>query len=237
MRLRFIPIRGASHLLVVVLLVAGCRAHPGQLAISVVEGYIDARDVQQRGQELIGRPLETADGMFGRRHDTLHDLETGHTMLVFTERGRKESETYYLVDVCRNGQIGNLLKVKYNIEGVTDLHQNREIRNRVLGKSRAAAEADARLGPALRVVKSEENGQTICVYRPQGLLPKTYTDYCLLWYDRRNGVCVDNAMLGVIAGFLTDKLDAAHEEDYCPPAAPSSQPTSEPVKTGIATRK
>ena len=85
------------------------------------------------------------------------------------------------------------------------------------------AEVDAKLGKAVRVFKSEENGHTVCFYAPKGLIPKTYPAYSVLWYHRRLKVCTDNAMLGVIAGFTTDKLN---EIDEGSAGAPSSQTAS-----------
>lgn len=226
-RLPALTRRLIGRLLPVALVAGGCRAHPAHLAISLVEGYADAREVQERGGQLVGQPFESADTMFGPRHDTLHDPETTRRLLVYPEHKGREGETFFMVDVGPSGRIVNLLKVKFNIEGVTDLHQNKEIRAAAAGRSRSHVETSTRLGQPLLVLRSEENGQTICVYKPQGLIPKTYTDYCLAWYDGRTGRCTDNAMLGVIAGFATDRLEAAHQqEDGIPASQPSSMPAS-----------
>ena len=143
-----------------------------------------------------------------------------------------------MVDVGPSGRIVNLLKVKFNIEGVTDLHQNKEVRAAVAGRSRSHVETSTRLGQPLLVLRSEENGQTLCVYKPPGLIPKTYTDYCLLWYDARTGRCTDNAMLGVVAGFATDRLETVHQdEDGIPASQPSSMPASGPVRSDSEVRR
>jgi hypothetical protein len=210
-------------------LALACRAHPGQLAISLVEGYVDAHDIQERGPQLVGQPAATANAMLAPRVDTLDDLRTGHSLLVFLEPGRTVGETYFLVEVDRDDTIRNLLKVRFNIEGVTDLHENKEVRSAILGKRRPDAEAAGHLGAALRVLRSRENGHTIGLYKSRGLVPHTYVDYCAVWYDRRTGVCIDNAMLGVIAAFTTDRLEA--------PTGSSSQPaaTQPSAREGTAT--
>ena len=238
MRLPVLTRRLIGRLLPGLLIAGACRAHPAHLAISLVEGYADAREVQERGGQLIGQPVESADEMFGSRHDTLHDPESARRLLVYPEHKARKGETFYMVDVDPSGRITNLLKVKFNIEGVTDLHQNKEIRAAVAGKSRGEVETSTRLTKPLRVLRSEENGKTICVHKPQGLIPKTYTDYCLLWYDARTGRCVDNAMLGVIAGFATDRLEAAEgNDDGVPTSQPRSLPAATPIRSDTEARR
>ncbi len=182
----------------VLCLMAGCRAHPISLAITLAGDVVDREDVQAREPLLLGRPSSAADDMFGARHDTLYDRENGGKWLVYCEPGESLAESFYVVQVSPEDEILNLLKAKRNIDGLEDLYKLDEWEPLIVGANRAECESAIQFGESLYHLYSEATGYDTYFYDARNVLHTRGERYCILCFDP-DGRCWEARLLGVTA--------------------------------------
>ena len=177
--------------------IAGCRAHPVSLAITLIGDVVDDRDVKEREDALIGHPPSAADTMFGKRHDTLIDVAGNHQWIIYPEPGESLAESFYVV-VTRDDIITELFKCKRNIDGLEDLEHTREIENEAFGKSPEQCEAALRFEPPLLIMRSQASNVIARFYGARNWTHTRQARYCLLVFDQENR-CQEVRMIGVTA--------------------------------------
>jgi hypothetical protein len=176
----------------------GCRAHPISLAITLVGDAVDDRDNQQRKPKLVGRPMSAADEMFGRRHDTLVDVNIGLKWLIYPEPGESFAESFYVAEASREGTITGLFKCKRNIDGLEDVEKTKLLGGKVYGKPPSEAQAAGRLGDPLQIMRSEVTGAVARFYDARNWTHTRGARYCVLVFGPRD-LCEEVRFVGVTA--------------------------------------
>ena len=178
--------------------IIGCRAHPVSLALTLAGDVVDRQDLTEREPLLIGEEVWAADAMFGPRHDTLIDRQTGGMWLVYAEPEERFAESYYVVEVSPDGEIANLFKVKRNIDGLEDLYRIRKMTRKVVGADRAESEKALGLGEPVLHFFSTATGYDAYFYDARDLSHTRGERYCILCFDPR-GLCWEVRMVGMTA--------------------------------------
>ena len=180
------------------LVAAGCRAHPISLAITLAGDVLDREDVSAREPLLVSQPSSAADGMFGPRHDTLFDVNSKGKWLLYAEPGETLAESYYVVEVDGNDTIVNLFKVKRNIDGLEDMYKIDEMTPRIVGADRKECEDAVGLDAPQYVMYSSATGYEACFYDFRNLTHTRGERYCILCFDP-DGRCWEVRLVGVTA--------------------------------------
>ncbi|MFQ5490144.1 MAG: hypothetical protein ACE5GE_05420 [Phycisphaerae bacterium] len=191
------PIASAGALALLVAL-AGCRAHPISLAISLAGDVVDREDVSAREPLLVGKPATAADEMFGPRHDTLYDRRSPGRWQVYAESGEPMAESFYVVEVGPDESIENLFKVKRNIDGLEDLRSISQLSSRVIGADLAECEQEAGLGERQFVMYSQATGYDAYFYDARDLTHTRGERYWIFCFDP-HGRCWEVRRVGVTA--------------------------------------
>lgn len=177
---------------------AGCRAHPASLAITVIGDVVDDRDVKARQTALLGRPVSAADEMFGKRHDTLIDINNDYRWVIYPEPGEQFAESFYVVEASPDQRVIGLFKCKRNIDGLEDIYKTRELEQKLLGLSPVDCEAAANLSPPVQVFRSEASGVVARIYNARDWTHTRGDRYCLLVFGPNN-LCGEVRFIGVTA--------------------------------------
>jgi hypothetical protein len=184
---------------------AGCRAHPGSLAMMLVGDAINDADVKDRRDLLMGKPEKAADSMFGQRLETLVDADRqGVSMIFYPVQGDILHSSRYIVEV-ENGAIVVFAKTKQNIDGVEDLVHNADLEKKLIGKAPAECSQEGNLGAPLRTLRSREKGQVLRVYDVRHWTDFQGARYCVLRFDGRDR-CRSVALIGVSAATRADPI-------------------------------
>ena len=178
--------------------VCGCRAHPLSLAISVVGDVVDDRDIQQRKPSLLGKPSSAADAMFGKRHDTLVEVNTGSKWLIYPELGERLAESFYVAETTKDGTINGLFKCKRDIDGLEDVEKTRFVGERVYGKTPSEAQAAADLHDPVLIMRSQESGAIARIHDARNWTHTRGARYCVLVFGPRD-LCEEVRFVGVTA--------------------------------------
>ena len=59
-----------------VVLTIACSSNPATMSFALIGQMVDAAELKKFEPELIGQPPEAADKVFGRRFDTLGDVDS-----------------------------------------------------------------------------------------------------------------------------------------------------------------
>jgi hypothetical protein len=184
---------------------AGCRAHPGSLAMMLVGDAINDADVKDRRDLLMGKPEKAADSMFGQRLETLVDSDRqGVSMIFYPVQGDILHSSRYIVEV-ENGAIVVFAKTKQNIDGVEDLVHNADLEKKLIGKAPAECSQEGNLGAPLRTLRSREKSQVLRVYDVRHWTDFQGARYCVLRFDGSDR-CRSVALIGVSAATRADPI-------------------------------
>jgi hypothetical protein len=193
--------RWAAAFLLLSLAVAGgfaCRAHPISLAITLVGDVVDDADIEKRKPLLVGKPSSAADQMFGRRHDTLVEVNTGCKWIIYPEPGERLAESFYVAEASAQDVITGLFKCKANIDGLEDVEKTRALAPRVYGRTPAEAQAAADLKDPLMVMHSEVSGAIARIYDARNWSHTRGPRYCVLVFGQKD-LCEEVRFVGVTA--------------------------------------
>ncbi|MBN1554149.1 MAG: hypothetical protein JXA11_05355 [Phycisphaerae bacterium] len=193
-----------------ILVLGGCRAHPVSLASLIAGDAVNDADVKDRREKLMGRKEAAADEMFGRRLETLVDVDRPDVKIIFYPvKLDLFKKSRYIVEL-EDGVIVVFSKTKQNIDGVEDMIHDANLERKLKGKTPAQCSRDGELGQPLRTLRSKEKGQLLRIYDIRHWSDFLGARYCVLRFDQ-NDRCEDITLLGVSA--TTKKDPIRREED------------------------
>jgi hypothetical protein len=187
------------------LVAGGCRAYPTSLATMVAGDAINDVDVKDRRDKLIGKDEATADTMFGKRLETLVDVENPNASLIFYPVKLDPLKTSRYVVELQDGVIIVFAKTKQNIDGVEDLIHDARLEKKLVGKTPPQCSKDGDLGQPLRTLRSREKDQLLRVYDIRHWTDFQGARYCLLRFDSSDR-CEDVTLMGVSAATKKDPI-------------------------------
>ncbi len=183
----------------------GCRSHPVSLATKIAGDAINDADVKDRRSKLIGKDEAAADKMFGRRLETLIDVERPDVSVIFYPvKNDLFKKSRYIVEL-EDGVIVVFAKTKQNIDGIEDLIHDANLERKLIGKTPTQCSKDGDLGEPLRTFRSREKGQVLRVYDIRHWSDFLGARYCVLRFDRSDR-CEDVTLTGVSASTRKDPL-------------------------------
>lgn len=177
---------------------AGCRAHPISLALTLAGDVIDGQEIDTMEPALLGEPAAAADEIFGLRHDTLIDRQTGGRWLVYAEAREDMAESFYVVETAPDETITNLFKCKRNIDGLEDLYKIRELEHKTIGATREECEQLGSLGEPIYHLFSTATGYEAYFYDARNITHTRLARYWILCLDPQER-CWEIRMIGVTA--------------------------------------
>lgn len=182
-------------------LVAGCRAHPGSLAIMFIGDAISDSDVKKRAPDLIGEPASAADKMFGEREETI-EMPDDRSLQIYLVKGDL-FDTYRFVVETDDGTITALTKTQYDADGIEDLIESAALKGKVIGKSPEECEENAKLNPPILIGKSVETGEDYYVYDVKNWTNLRNARFCVLRF--KDDACTNIRLIGVSASTKKDE--------------------------------
>ena len=198
-------LRLASFLLLAVIGASssGCISAVG-IGVKLVGKAVDAADVKEREKELLGAGLSTADEMLGKRLDTLRDLNSDRSWVIYPVEHDLFGKDRYVVEVAA-GRIVALSRTEKNSDPKRDLPRAPFIRSKIKGKSPAECEAELDMGVPLLAVRSDATGLLSHIYDARHFKKLGSPDYCILRFDEQ-GLCKDVEFLGIGASTKKEPL-------------------------------
>ncbi|MBN1943380.1 MAG: hypothetical protein JW849_08825 [Phycisphaerae bacterium] len=183
----------------------GCRAHPTSLAMMIGGDIINDVEVEQRQDELLGKDEAAANRMFGRRLETLIDLDRPNVKIIFyPSKADPLKNRRYIVEL-EDGIVVVLSKTKKNIDGVEDYLHDMNLERKLIGKTPEECSRAGDLGPPLRTFRSVEKDQLLRIYDIRHWTDFLGARYCLLRFDH-DDFCRDVILMGVSATTRKDPI-------------------------------
>ncbi len=173
----------------------GCRALPSSFAIMLIGDVVSDADVQDRAGELIGKPADAADVMFGERLDTIRTKQD-LSVQIYAVPGDLLEQGRFVVDV-HDGEIVALSKTQFNSDGVEDVIKEADLKEKLLGKSPAQCRASANLDPPVFKGQSQRTGEDVFVYDVKNWTNLRNARYCVLRF--KDNTCQNIRLVGVNA--------------------------------------
>ncbi len=182
---------------------SGCIAASVALGAKMLSS--DKQESSSNGLEkqLIGKGPAEADRLLGSRVETL--IDTGNAerqVLLYRVKEDKTGTERYAVDVSQ-GKITALTKGRQKTGAMEAAAKAAELREHLLGKSRADCEKEADIGKPVNVLRSREQDHIVCVYDASGLERAKGARYCVLRFDK-NDRCVLVNLIGVMSSTKED---------------------------------
>lgn len=176
---------------------------PGSLAMLIVGDAVNDVDVQDRRSKLIGKPEAEADSMFGKRLETLVDVDRkGISLIFYPVELDLLASSRYIVEV-EDGQIVVIAKAKRNIDGLEDVIHGANLERKLIGKTPAECSVAGELGKPLRTLRSLEKGQLLRLYDARHWTDFLGARYCMLRFDGSDR-CEGVTLIGVSASTKKD---------------------------------
>jgi hypothetical protein len=204
-------VRGSLLLLASYLLLAatgafssGCITAVG-IGVNLVGKAVDAADVKKREKELLGAELATADEMFGERLDTLRDLDSTRSWVIYPVEADILGKDRYVVEVAAE-RIVALSRTEKNSDPKRDLPRALIIRSKIKGKPPTECAAELGMGDPLLTVRSDATGLLSQIYDARHFKELGSPDYCILRFDEQ-GLCKDVEFLGIGASTKKEPLN------------------------------
>jgi hypothetical protein len=185
-------------------LMAGCRAHPGSLAIMFIGDAISDSDVKKRAPDLVGEPALAADKMFGQRDETIEMPENRSLQIYLVERDLFNKNRY--VVETDDGIIVALTKTQYDADGIEDLIESAALKDKVIGKSPDECRKETELNAPILIGKSANTGEDYLVYDVKNWTNLRNARFCVLRFQ--DGACTNIRLIGVSAS--TKKSEPKH---------------------------
>lgn len=177
-------------------LLAGCRGNPIRLTLTMIGNAMDDAELKKLEPRLIGQSPEEADAVFGRRHDTLTDVNRDAKMLVYLA-GQHTASSRYVVEV-QEGKITALFKTEENLAGAADALQADILKAKIVGKAPEAIEREVDLGHPKLTVRSSRHRGLVRLYNARERIHFGNARYCVLYFDKQDR-CRDVRLVGVTA--------------------------------------
>ncbi len=189
-----------------VAVLAGCRAHPASLAITLVGDAINDSDVQSRSPELIGRPPAAADTMFGPRLDSLRTLDGTKTLAVYPVRGDALSKSRWVVEI-ENQRITALSKALRQADGAEDVIKEALLQEKLIGRSPEQFRAEPGFDQPVLTASRESTYTLVRLYDVRNWTNLRGARYCVLEFDPQNR-CREVRLVGIDSSSTTHPATA-----------------------------
>ena len=165
----------------------------------LVGDAVDAADVQERQESLLGQSAQTSDAMFGERTDTWSDTNSGRQWLVYPVDFDPLKTHRYVVAVD-DGRIVALRKVQENASLKTDIPMALILKHKLEGKTPRECEGSLDYGRPLLTARSNTTGRLAQLYDAQLIKIDGITKphLCLLRFDEADR-CESVALITVNA--------------------------------------
>jgi hypothetical protein len=178
---------------------AGCSPYStaAKIGIKVVGEVVNDADVKQHANDLVGRPVASADAVFGRRLRTLEEVNTRREVVIYPVKDDLLSMFRWAVE-AENGRIVALSKLQNDPDGGKDIAEKIVLKEIVIGKTPKALEAHTYFQKLVLVLRDRAAGDMIRVY-DIALIPDFLgAKYCVLRFDGSN-TCQEVRIVGVPA--------------------------------------
>ncbi len=181
----------------------GCITAAG-IGVKLVGKAVDAADVKEHEKELLGAELAAADAKFGERLDTLRDLNSDLSWVIYPVKQDILGKDRYVVEVAA-ARIVALSRTEKNSDPKRDIPRALIIRSRVKGKPPAECASQLDMGNPLLSVRSDATALLSQIYDARHFKELGSPDYCILRFDEQ-GLCKDVEFLGIGASTKKEPL-------------------------------
>ena len=182
---------------------SGCISAVG-IGVRLVGKAVDTADVKKREKVLLGAKLSVADEMFGKCVDTLRDLSSDRTWVVYPVELDLMGKDRYVVEVA-DEKIVALSRTEKNSDPKRDWPRALIIESKVKGKPLAECAAELDMGDPLLTVRSDATGLLSQIYDARHFKEFGSPDYCILRFDEQ-GLCKGVEFLGIGASTKKEPL-------------------------------
>ncbi len=167
-----------------ILWVCGCNpvGTAVKFGVHLVGREVDDEETKKLGRELIGRRISAADEKFGRRKDTLRDVNSDREWVTYPTKLDVLGKKSYVVEVANN-RIVALSKTESEGSEL-DIPRKLILEGKVKGKLPRECEAALGMGPPLLTVRSERFGVISQIYDARISEELGGQKYCILRFDR-----------------------------------------------------
>jgi len=175
--------------------------------VKLVGNAVDHVEVKEGEQKLIGRRPSAADEMFGKRTNTLRDVNSDREWLVYPVKLDVLNEYHYVVEVTGN-RIVALSKTQKNATPELDIPETLVFKKKAVGRSPAECEAHLGIGKPLLTARSEETGRLSQLYDAQLIKIKGVLKphHLILRFDAQQK-CDKVELVSVVASSKETSLD------------------------------
>jgi len=182
---------------------SGCISAVG-VGVKLVGKAVDTADVKKREKELLGTKLTTADEMFGKRLDTLRDLNSDRSWMIYPVEHDIMDKDRYVVEVA-DERIVALSRTEKNSDPKRDLPRALFIKSKIKGKPPTECAAELDMGDPLLTVRSDATGLLSQIYDARHFKELGSPDYCILRFDEQE-LCMGVEFLGIGASTKKEPL-------------------------------
>lgn len=182
---------------------SGCISAVG-IGVRLVGKAVDTADVKEREKVLLGAKLSVADEMFGKCVDTLRDLGSDRTWVVYPVELDLMGKDRYVVEVA-DEKIVALSRTEKNSDPKRDWPRALIIENKIKGKPLAECAAELEMGDPLLTVRSDATGLLSQIYDARHFKEFGSPDYCILRFDEQE-LCKGVEFLGIGASTKKEPL-------------------------------
>jgi hypothetical protein len=146
------------------LFVGGCRASMWGLPIALTGSAVTQIDASNMQDRLIGKPLASADRLFGESREMLTDQLTGDRYARYPIRSLPRLRHCYVVRLTYGDQIADVQRWIQNHDGFEDSFKSRRIKRKITNRFIQDAEQHARLEEPVLVLSGERTSELLHVY-------------------------------------------------------------------------
>jgi len=173
----------------------GCTAAVS-VGISLVGRVVDDADVKDHAKELMGKDVAAADERFGKRLDTLREINGPRTWHIYPVTNLNVlGKDRYVVEV-RNNRIIAITRAETTSDPKTDIPRALVIASAADGKSPAECEAELDFGKPLLTARSDSTGLLSQTYDARIIKEFSRAHYCVLRFDEHER-CSQVEFIGV----------------------------------------
>ena len=183
---------------------SGCISAVG-IGVKLVGKAVDVADVKKREKELLGARLSAADEMFGERQDTLRDLNSDRSWVVYPVELDVMGKDRYVVEVAAE-RIVALSRTEKNSDPKRDWPRALIIKSKIKGKPPTECAAELDMGDPVLTVRSDATGLLSQIYDARHFKELGSPDYCILRFDEQE-LCKDVEFLGIGASTKKEPLN------------------------------
>lgn len=181
----------------------GCVSAVG-IGVKLVGKAVDTADVQKREQELIGADLSAAAAMFGKHLDTLRDVGSDRSWVIYPVESDLLDKDRYVVEVA-DAKIVALSRTEKNSDPKRDFPRALIMKRKIKGKTPEQCAAELDMGEPVLAVRSDETGLLSQIYDARHFKEWGSPDYCILRFDERE-LCMEVEFLGIGASTKKEPL-------------------------------